>query len=214
MLTSPEIARHAPLLRMAAPFVAHPAIRNKGTFGGSIALADPAAEFPAMTLALDAEIEIAGPQGVRAVPATEFFQGLFETALDAGEIITAIHIPQFGANERCVFDEYARRRGDYAMVGAGIKAAFDGEQVEHLRIAFLAVGPTPLRAHHAEAAITGRTLSAGTIADAQSALASDLAPDDTSETSAETRMHLARVLLGRLLVRLRDGTPIHEGATS
>jgi carbon-monoxide dehydrogenase medium subunit len=206
ILTSPEIARHAPLLRMAAPFVAHPAIRNKGTFGGSIALADPAAEFPAMTLALDAEIEIAGPHGLRTEPATDFFRGLFETALAACEVITAIRIPLLAADERCVFDEYARRRGDYAMVGAGIKAAFEGEQVQRLRIAYLAVGPTPLRARHAEAAVTGRALSAETIADAQSALASDLMPDDTNETSAETRMHLARVLLGRLLTRLRDGS--------
>src|SRR5262249_32668790 len=97
---------------------------------------------------------------------------------------------------------------------AGIKAAFDGEQVETMRISFLAVGPTPLRAYHAEAAVTGRTLSAEAIADAQSALASDLEPDDTTETSAETRMHLARVLLGRLLVRLRDGAEAGRGAAA
>ena len=93
MLTSPEIARHAPLLRRAAPFVAHPAIRNMGTFGGTIALADPSAEFPAMTLAMDAEFEIASLTGTRTTKADGFFKGLFETGLQPGEILTAISIP-------------------------------------------------------------------------------------------------------------------------
>jgi carbon-monoxide dehydrogenase medium subunit len=202
MLTSPEIARHAPLLRRAAPFVAHPAIRNMGTFGGTIALADPSAEFPAMTLAMDAEFEIASLKGTRTTKADGFFKGLFETALQPGEILTAIHIPCFGETERCVFDELARRRGDYALVGAGVQGAFAQDVVSTIRIAFLSVGPTPLRARHAEAAITGRALSADTISDAQAALGDDLDPEDNEETSATMRMHLARVLLGRLLGRL------------
>jgi len=123
MLTSPEIARHAPLLRRAAPFVAHPAIRNMGTFGGTIALADPSAEFPAMTLAMDAEFEIASLAGTRTTKADGFFRGLFETGLEPGEILTAISIPCFGEADRCVFDELARRRGDYALVGAVKKPA-------------------------------------------------------------------------------------------
>jgi carbon-monoxide dehydrogenase medium subunit len=202
MLTSPEIARHAPLLRRAAPFVAHPAIRNMGTFGGTIALADPAAEFPAMTLAMDAEFEIASLAGTRTTKADGFFRGLFETGLQPGEILTAINIPCFGETDRCVFDELARRRGDYALVGAGVHANFAQDVVSTIRIAFLSVGPTPLRARHAEAAITGRALSADAISDAQAALGDDLDPEDNEETSATMRMHLARVLLGRLLGRL------------
>jgi aerobic carbon-monoxide dehydrogenase medium subunit len=202
MLTSPEIARHAPLLRRAAPFVAHPAIRNMGTFGGTIAQADPSAEFPAMTLAMDAEFEIASLTRTRTTKADGFFKGLFETALQPGEILTAINIPCFGETERCVFDELARRRGDYALVGAGVQANFAQDVVSTIRIAFLSVGPTPLRARHAEAAITGRALTADTISDAQAALGDDLDPEDNEETSATMRMHLARVVLGRLLGRL------------
>ncbi|WP_159011901.1 xanthine dehydrogenase family protein subunit M [Bradyrhizobium sp. S69] len=202
MLTSPEIARHAPLLRRAAPFVAHPAIRNMGTFGGTIALADPSAEFPAMTLAMDAEFEIASLAGTRTTKADGFFRGLFETGLQPGEILTAINIPCFGNADRCVFDELARRRGDYALVGAGVQGNFAQDLVSTIRIAFLSVGSTPLRARHAEAAITGRALSADAISDAQAALGDDLDPEDNEETSATMRMHLARVLLGRLLGRL------------
>jgi carbon-monoxide dehydrogenase medium subunit len=210
MLTSPEIARHAPLLRRAAPFVAHPAIRNMGTFGGTVALADPSAEFPAMTLAMDAEFEIASLAGIRTTKADGFFQGLFETGLEPGEILTAINIPCFGDNDRCVFDELARRRGDYALVGAGIQATFAQDLVSAVRIAFLSVGPTPVRARHAEAAITGRTLSADAISGAQAALGDDLDPEDNDETSAAMRMHLARVLLGRLLGRLSKSDCMRE----
>ena len=210
MLTSPEIARHAPLLRRAAPFVAHPAIRNMGTFGGTLALADPSAEFPAMTLAMDAEFEIASLKGTRTTKADGFFKGLFETGLEPGEILTAIHIPCFGETERCVFDELARRRGDYALVGAGVQGTFAQDVVSAIRIAFLSVGPTPLRARHAEAAITGRTLSADTISDAQAALSDDLDPEDNDETSATMRMHLARVVLARLLGRLSQPDCMRE----
>lgn len=205
ILTSSDVARHAPLLRLAAPFVAHPAIRNKGTIGGTIALADPSAEFPAMTLAIDAELEIANAEGIRRrVKAINYYKGLFETDLVPGELLTAILVPLFGENDRCVFDEFARRRGDYAIVGAGVQARFQGDCIETARIAFFSVGPTPVRALHAEAAIAGRPLSAETISDAQASLNDDIGPDDDAETSSEMRTHLARVLLGRLLIRLGD----------
>src|SRR3569833_4713235 len=115
MLREPLIGEFAPLLRAAAPFVAHPAIRNRGTLGGSIALADPASEFPAMVLALDAEIEIAGLAGSRRVKAEDFFIDLFETALAPGELVSAVHVPLFKPNQRIAFAAVARRRGDYAM---------------------------------------------------------------------------------------------------
>ncbi|MGA7803677.1 FAD binding domain-containing protein [Bradyrhizobium sp.] len=205
ILESSDVARHAPLLKLAAPFVAHPAIRNKGTIGGTIALADPSAEFPAMTLALDAELEIANADGIRRrVKAIDYYKGLFETDLAPGEILTAILIPLFGENDRCVFDELARRRGDYAIVGAGVQARFQRDCVETARIAFFSVGPTPVRALQAEAAIAGGPLSAETIGAAQAALDEDLDPEDDAETSSDMRKHLARVLLGRLLIRLGD----------
>jgi aerobic carbon-monoxide dehydrogenase medium subunit len=201
-LSDPLIARHAPLFNEAAPHVAHPAIRNKGTLGGSIALADPASEFPAMALALGAEIEITGPTGTRRVAADDYFVDLFETALEPGEILAAIHVPVVGPKHRWAFDELARRRGDYAIVGAGILAAFDGDTVEEIRVVFFAVGNTPVRAKATEATLVGRPLDQEAIAKAQAALAGDLSPPDDELTPAAMRLHLARVLLGRLLGRI------------
>lgn len=201
-LTHPLIARHAPLLAAAAPFVAHPAIRNRGTLGGSVALADPASEFPAMMLAMGAEMEIFGADGFRRVPADDYFLDLYQTALEPGDILTALIVPSAGPRHRCAFDELARRRGDYAMVGAGILAQMDGETVESVRIACFSVGATPVRARGAESAILGRSLDGAAIADAQRALDGDIDPLDDDQLPAAMRRHLARVLLGRLLQQM------------
>ncbi|WP_407154141.1 FAD binding domain-containing protein [Bradyrhizobium sp. STM 3557] len=205
VMDQPLIAEFAPLLRAAAPFVAHPAIRNRGTLGGSIALSDPAAEFPAMVLALDAEIEIAGLSGTRRVKASDFFVDLFETALAPGELVTAIHVPLFKTSQRIAFDELARRRGDYALVGCGMIASYDGPKIETIRIGFFAVGPVPTRARHAEATLNSHALDAARIAAAQAALEEDLAPPDSEDVPPAMRLHLARVLLGRLLGRIGEG---------
>ncbi|MET0675596.1 MAG: xanthine dehydrogenase family protein subunit M [Bradyrhizobium sp.] len=205
MLSEPLIVEFAPLLRAAAPFVAHQAIRNRGTFGGSIALADPASEFPAMALALDAEIEIVGLAGTRRVKADDFFLDLFETALAPGELITAIHVPLFKSNQRIAFDELARRRGDYAMAGCGMIATCDGVRIETVRIVFFAVGNVTMRAKSAEAVLNGSVLDAERIAAAQAALDADLDPPDSDEVPPAMRRHLARVLLGRLLRRIGEG---------
>jgi len=201
-LTDPLIRAHAPLLSAAAPFVAHPAIRNRGTLGGSVALADPASEFPAMMLAMGAEMEIFGPEGLRRVPADDYFQDLYQTAIVPGEILVALHVPVVGPRRCWAFDELARRRGDYAMVGGGILAERDGGRIVSLRIAFFSVGPTPMRARAAEAALTGRAPDADAIADAQRALDADIDPLDDEEMPANVRRHLARVLLGRLVRKL------------
>lgn len=205
MLSEPLIGEFAPLLRAAAPFVAHPAIRNRGTLGGSIALADPASEFPAMVLALDAEIEIAGPSGRRRVKADDFFVDLFETALAPGELVTAIHVPLFRKTQRIAFDELARRRGDYALVGCGVLATCAGGRIDNIRIAFFSVGNVPTRAKRAEAALSGAQLDAAHIASAQAALETDLTPPESDEVPPAMRLHLARVLLGRLLGRIGEG---------
>jgi carbon-monoxide dehydrogenase medium subunit len=201
-LTDPLIAKHAPLLREAAPYVAHPAIRNKGTLGGSVALADPASEFPAMMLAMGAELEIAGHDGDRRVPADDFFIELFQTAIEPGELLVAIHVPVVGPRHRWAFDELARRRGDYAIVGSGLLAEFSGNRVDSIRVAFFSVGNTPLRASTVEGVLTGRALDAAAIVEAQAALADDLSPPDDEHTPASVRLHLARVLLGRLLGKI------------
>ncbi|WP_169124307.1 xanthine dehydrogenase family protein subunit M [Xanthobacter sp. SG618] len=201
-LTEPLIRAHAPLLAAAAPFVAHPAIRNRGTVGGSVALADPASEFPAMMLAMGAEMEISGSDGMRRVPADDYFQDLYQTAIEPGEILVALHVPAAGPRHVCAFDEMARRRGDYAMVGGGILAERDGAVIANPRIALFSVGSTPVRARNAEAEIAGKALDADTIAAAQRALDADIDPLDDAEIPAAMRRHLARVLLGRLLRKL------------
>lgn len=195
----PLIAECAPLLQLAAPHVAHPAIRNRGTLGGSVALADPASEFAAMMLAMGAEMEIAGPDGSRRVPADAFFQDLYQTAIEPGELLVAFHIPVAKPHCRCAFDELARRRGDYAIVGCGVMLAVPDGAVADARIAFLSVGPTPMRARAAEAALAGRPLDETAIRQAQAALTDDLDPADDEHVPAAMRLHLARVLLGRLL---------------
>lgn len=203
-LSDPLIARHAPLFREAAPYVAHPAIRNKGTLGGSVALADPASEFPAMALAMGAELEIVGSGGARRVPADDYFIDLFQTAIESGELLVAIHVPAVGPCHRWAFDELARRRGDYAIVGCGILAKFTNDRIEEIRIVFFSVGNTPVRARAAEAILTGRDLTHAAVAEAQARIAGDLSPPDDEQVPASMRTHLARVLLGRLLGRLME----------
>lgn len=204
-LTHPLIRRDAPLLAAAAPFVAHPAIRNRGTIGGSVALADPASEFPAMMLAMGAEMEISGGHGLRRVPADEYFLDLYQTAIAPGEILVALHVPAASPRACWAFDEMARRRGDYAMVGGGLMAERDGAALRAVRVALFSVGPTPLRARGAEAALEGRAPDPDAIAAAQRALDADIDPMDDAEIPAAMRRHLARVLLGRLIRKLEAG---------
>ena len=151
---SAELGRRAPLIALAMPHIGHPAIRNRGTIGGSVAFADPAAELPACVLALGGELAIAGPQGSRVVKADDFFKGLFETALTTHDVLTSIRIPAAGAQTRVGFAEFARRHGDYAMVG--------------------------LAAHHAEPALADGDIDAAVRALAQDLNP----PDDVQASSA------------------------------
>lgn len=199
VLTDPLIRRHAPLYSEAAPHVAHPAIRNKGTLGGSISHADPASEFPAMTLALGAELEIASRDGVRRVPADDFFLDLFQTAIEPGELLVAIHVPVVQPSHRWAFHEFARRRGDFALVGCGVLAEFVDDVVKQVRIAFFSVGSTPIRARQAEDSLIGKRLDQAAIAAAQAVVGDDLDPPEDEHTPPAMKRHLARVLLGRLL---------------
>ena len=199
---SAELARRAPLIALAMPHIGHPAIRNRGTIGGSVAFADPAAELPACVLALDGELAIAGPQGSRAVKADDFFKGLFETALTARDVLTAIRIPAAGAETRVGFAEFARRHGDYAMVGLAASARADGKQLRDVRLAYFGVGSTPLRARHAEQALAAADVEA-----AVRALAQDLNPPDDVQASGAVKTHLAGVLLRRVTRQLEQAPP-------
>lgn len=199
VMTDPLIAQHAPLFHEAAPHVAHPAIRNKGTLGGSIAHADPASEFPAMALAMGAELEIANADGTRRVTADDFFVDLFQTAIEPGELLTAIYVPAVRLGHRWAFHELARRRGDFALVGAGILAEFKNGQIEQVRIVFFGVGSTPVRARQAEHVLIGRNLDQAAILAAQAVVGDDLSPPEDEQVPPAMQLHLARVLLGRLL---------------
>jgi carbon-monoxide dehydrogenase medium subunit len=194
---SDVIAKHAPLIALAMPHIGHPAIRNRGTFGGSIAFADPAAELPACLLALGGEIDIAGPRGKRKVKADAFFKGLFETALRPQEMIIAVRVPAADKTTRVGFAELARRHGDYAMVGLAASARGNDKGLADVRLAYFGVGDTPVRVKKAETA-----LAAGDVEAAVKAL--DLDPHDDVQATAKTKKHLAGVLLRRVAKQLME----------
>jgi carbon-monoxide dehydrogenase medium subunit len=199
---SEEIARHVPLLAQAAPHVAHVAIRNAGTLGGSLALADPAAEYPACVLALEATLVIAGAKGERRVAARDFFRALYTTALAPGELLTAVEFPLRGPAYRSAFVELARRHGDYAIVGLAAHGRVENGRISDLRLAYLGVGATPVGALRAAAAMEGRPCEPQAVAAAQAALGGDLDPSPDLYHSAPAKLHLARVLTGRALAAL------------
>ena len=194
---SDMIAKHAPLISRAMPYIAHPAIRNRGTLGGSIAFADPAAELPACLLALDGEVDTTGPKGKQTIKAQDFFKGLFETALGPQEVLTAIRVPAATTATRVGFAELARRHGDYAMVGLAATARADGKGLTDVRLAYFGVGAKPVRAQESEAALAG-----GDVDGAVAAL--DLDPPDDIQASGATKRHLAGVLLRRVAKQLME----------
>ena len=208
--SSALVAVHAPLLAQAAPHIAHRAIRNRGTLGGSLAYADPAAEWPACALALEATLVLAGAGGERRVAANDFFTGLFETALAPGELIAAVELPTLKAHEHHVFDELARRRGDYAIAGLAARGIVRNGRVSGLRLAFLGVDDRPLRAVRTETALEGATLDDAAIALALQTLATDLKPFGDLTSNAATKRHLAGVLTQRALRRLAAGATSGE----
>jgi carbon-monoxide dehydrogenase medium subunit len=199
---SPEIRKHLPLLAQAAPHIAHPAIRNAGTIGGSLALADPAAEWPACCVALDAQFTIANKTGTRRVAAREFFKGLYSTAMKPVEVLTHIEIKVPGPEYRSAFVELAQRRGDYAIVGLAAQAKRARGALSDVHLAFLGVGAAPVLARKAMAAIEGKPVSPDTIAAAQKTLALDLDPGPDLYSSGATKLQLARVLTGRALAAI------------
>lgn len=211
---SPEVARHAPLLARAIPHVAHAAIRTRGTFGGSIAYADPAAELPACAVALDAVFVLASRAGERRVPAREFFRDLYTTALRRGEVLVAGEFPLMEGPRRSVFLELARRRGDYAVVGVALDAACEGGLYSRASVVFFGVGVTPVLAQTVAAAMEGRALSDEVVAAAQAAVGRDIAPAADLYHSAATKLRLAKVLVARGLLQLASGEVPASGRSS
>jgi carbon-monoxide dehydrogenase medium subunit len=210
LLKSPEIATHAPLLTEAIAHVAHPAIRNRGTIGGSLAHADPAAELPACMVALGATIIVSGPAGERRVPAQDFFTGIYETVLSADELLIAVELPVAPKNSAHFFCEFARRHGDYGIVGLAAQAVVEGDILTDLRPVFFAVSDRPVLAKVAtellNVAITSEVLSK-----ASAALGEELDPEEDQQASASMRRHLAKVLLARCVAALLGRPELRSG---
>jgi carbon-monoxide dehydrogenase medium subunit len=188
--------------------VAHAAIRNRGTIGGSIAYADPAAELPACAMALRARMIIAGTAGSRTVPADRFFLGLYETALRPDEILVALEFDVIQPDERPAFAELARRQGDYALVGLAAQGKLHASCLDDLRLVYFSVGPTPVRARAAEALLSGRPVTREIVTAAQAALSTELSPPNDSQASSAARLQMARILLGRIVSELAGPTQL------
>ena len=193
VMAHPLVAQHLPLLAQAMPHIAHAAIRERGTLGGSLCLADPAAELPACMLALDARLLLRSQQGAREVAAADFFQGLYQTALAPGELLVEVHIPLPEAGSQMVFDEFSRRHGDYAMAGL---AAWSHPASQRSRLVYLGCGDRPTRALRAEALLNART-PVPAYADLRAAIDADLHPEADLQAQPDTKRHLATVLLQR-----------------
>lgn len=200
------VARHAPMLTQAAPHVAHRAIRNLGTWGGSIAYADPAAEWPTCAVALGAVVVVRGAGGERRIPAGEFFQDLYATALGDGEVVVACEMPVIASSRRHAFAELARRHGDYAIVGLAAAASLNAGSLQDVRLVLLGVGTTPVRVRDTERFLEGRRVDATLLQEAAKNLAAELVGERTPladlTNSAATKRQLATVLLRRSLANL------------
>jgi carbon-monoxide dehydrogenase medium subunit len=213
LLNSPEIAAHAPLLKRAVAHVAHPAIRNRGTIGGSLAQADPASELPACMLALGATIIARGTSGERRIAAREFFTGIYETVLAPQELLVAVELPVTAENSAHFFHEFARRHGDYAIVGLAAQAVVTNGQFADLRLGFFAVGDRPLLARSA-GKLVDVVITPAVLARAASALHGELEPLEDQQATPAMRRHLAKVLLMRCISSLLARPDLCAGVTT
>src|SRR5215468_11744846 len=211
LLKSSDIVKHAPLLASAVAHVAHPAIRNRGTIGGSLAQADPASELPACMLALGATIVVRGPGGERRIVAEQFFTGIYETRLAPQDLLIAIEVPVARKATAHFFQEVARRHGDYAIVGLAAQAALQGDGFADLRLGYFAVGDKPVLAN-AAGKLTGVAITPALLAEASAALSDELDPHADQQATAVMRRHLASVLLMRCVATLLNRPDLLGGA--
>jgi carbon-monoxide dehydrogenase medium subunit len=202
----PLVAAAAPLLHEAVPFIAHPQIRNRGTFGGSLAHADPAAELPALAVALGARLRLRRKDGDRWVDAADFFAGLFTTALEPEEILAEAAIPPASPRTGWAFLEIARRHGDYAQAGVAARVTLDESgRCREARLVYLSAGDAPVQALEAARLLVGEDLSDAAIeAAAEKASRDEIRPAGDVHSSPEFKRHLARVLTRRALRKAAD----------
>ena len=198
---SPVVRERAPLLAEAMPWIAHPQIRNRGTIGGSLAHADPAAELPAVMLALEARLHLRGPGGDRTVPFCDFSTGFFSTALAPDELVTGVEIPALASGTGTAFEEVSRRHGDFALVGVCVVLTLDpGGTCTRASVTLLSVGDGPVCASTAEGLLLGRVFTPESVREAADAAATrDIDPPADIHASAAFRRQLTRVLTSRAL---------------
>ncbi len=199
---SPLVARLAPLVADALPWVAHAPIRNRGTLGGSLAHADPAAELCTVALALNATLVARSGGGERLLPIQDFFLGPFTTSLRSDELLTEVRLPPFPGDAGWAFEEVARRRGDFAMVGVAAVLQLDIEgRIGTARLAYTSMGARPVRAPRGESALLGERPTPEAFARAAAAAMADLDPDDDQHASRAYRLHVGQALTSRALAR-------------
>jgi aerobic carbon-monoxide dehydrogenase medium subunit len=194
---SGTIADTVPLLAAALPLIGHEAIRSRGTIGGSLAHADPAAELPAVARALDAEFVVRGPSGERVVPAAEWFEGYLTTSRQPDELLTEVRFPAVGQGTGVSFQEVARRHGDFAMVGLATSVTLSDGAISDARLAFAGVSDVPTRATGAEELLVGQAPSAELLDEAARRAAGDIDPPSDLHGSAEYRKKVAAALVRR-----------------
>lgn len=199
LLRTALIRERLPLLSQAAAHIGHIGVRNRGTLGGSLSYADPAAELPACCVVLGASLVIGSAAGTRRVKAEDFFTGVFETALAAGELVLAVEFPPSSPNAVFGFAELARRRGDFAIVGLAASAKRDGDRIGDARIAYFGCVERARLAHSVSEAVEELSPSLNDARSFTSAIQRDLSPDDSPEMRADTKLHLAQVLTRRVL---------------
>lgn len=200
------VAELWPLLAQAVGYIGHVHIRNRGTIGGSLAHADPAAEIPAVMLALNAELLVQGREGPRLLGAKDFFDSHYTTALEPDELLTEVRVPALPPGAGWAFEELTRRHGDFALVGVAALVAIDNRGcIAEARLAFAGAGPTPLRATGAEARLAGERPSEGPFREAAASASQELEPDSDVHASARYRREVAAVLARRALTRAVAG---------
>ncbi len=200
ILDDERLAAAHPLLRAAVAEVAHYQIRNRGTVGGSIAHADPAAEMPGIAVTCEAEISVRGKSGARVIRAADFFRGPLMTALAPDEIIVEVRLPFWPAGRRWGFQEFARRRGDFALAAAAVFYDEDeGGKARNVRAGAIGVGDTPVRLRTVEQVLEGRAVDEDAIANADAAAASAVNPHDDIHGSSAYRRALTGTMVERAL---------------
>lgn len=197
--TSDLVRQRYPVLNAAMGYVAHLAIRNRGTIGGSLSHADPAAELSMMSVLLDAQIKTALPTGGRSIAASDFFVAALMTTLEEGEIVTAIELPPLPTDMGWAFEEEARRAGDFALAATGVLLKADQGVVSDARIAVMGVDEVPMRIAVAEQALVGKAADADAIATAVEQVRQQVNPTTDLHASADYRRHLVGVLVRRAL---------------